>query len=170
MSWDSMKKAKEEGGGGKYLKLKDGESIEGTFMGEPYCFYQKFKDPIEYSSWQEGLSFRFRINFVTRDEHGQLVAKVFQGGAKVRDAVLDVKEEYGLDAVYKIKRTGSGKDDTRYTVLFKQILKEEQLKTIKTVKLNELQGKQKGAGEIGKEVFGTDSDDPFGDEGDLQFP
>ena len=135
MSWNEMKKAKEEGGG-LYLKLKDGEAVEGVFVGEPYCYFAKFGDKTEYDKWSEGLSFRFKINFVTRGDNGEPVAKIFQQGSSFRDQLLDAIAEYGQDCIYKIKRTGSGKDDTRYAILFKAKLPPEQAEKIKSVRLN----------------------------------
>ena len=35
MSWDTMQKTKQQSGGKLFVKLADGESIEGTFMGDP---------------------------------------------------------------------------------------------------------------------------------------
>lgn len=158
--WNDFKKAKEESEKSSlFIRLKDGESIEGVFRGEPYFFYQKFKDPIEYEKWAEGRSFKFKINFITRD-NGTPTAKIFQGGATLRDMLIDAADEYSLDTVFKIKRTGSGKDDTRYSILFKASLTPEQIKTIGEVKLNELErGKTSGYED---EPPPSDDDIPFG--------
>lgn len=137
MSWERMKKAREESGG-LFIRLKDGDAIEGVFRGEPYCFYQKFKDPNEYTEWAEGRAFKFKINFITR-ENGAPVAKIFQGGARVRDILLDAIDEYGIDTVFKIKRTGSEKETTRYSILFKTALTPEQLDLINKVELHSLE-------------------------------
>jgi hypothetical protein len=137
MSWQKMKKAKEEGGsGGLYITLKDGDSIEGVFRGEPYCFYQKFQEKTEYESWSEGRSFKFKINFIIK-EGDKFIAKIYRGGATVRDALLMSKEEYGLDCIFKIKRMGSSKEDTTYSVLFKSNLTPEQKAQIDSIKLYE---------------------------------
>lgn len=162
MSWETMKKAKEEGGSSMFVKLADGQSIEGVFRGDPYCYYAKFKDPKEFTHWEEGLSFKFKINFVAI-ENGKLVPKIFQGGAKVRDALLDAKEEYGIDTIFKIKRTGSGKDDTRYAVLFKAKLTPEQTEKIKALPLKELVGKVSATEEMPEDDTPPPSEDgiPF---------
>jgi hypothetical protein len=125
--WDRMEESR--GLGDKFIKLKDGGSVEGVFVGQPYTFYQTFKDKNEYQSWSEGRSFKFRLNFALKGDAGWEI-KIFQGGSTIRDQIIDAKAEYGLRCVYKIKRTGSGKDDTRYSVLFKRQLSEEESKEI----------------------------------------
>ncbi len=137
MSWEQMKKAKEEGGNSMFIRLKDGDSVEGVFRGQPHTFYQSFGDRAEYDKWAEGRSFKFKINFVV-NEAGHLNVKIFQGGATIRDAILDAKEEYGLDCIYKIKRTGSTKEDTRYAVLFKQKLTPEGIEAVNAMELKRL--------------------------------
>ena len=118
MSWEQLEKAREDSKKGKdiFIKLKDGDAIEGVFMGEPHTFYSIFQDPTEYGERVEGSSFKFRVNFFVKED-GKWEAKMFSGGVTVRDLILDAKDEYGLDTIFKIKRTGSGKDDTRYSVL-----------------------------------------------------
>lgn len=137
MGWESFSKVKT--GSSNFVKLKAGESIEGVFAGEPHFFYQKFGDKAEYSDWLEGRSFKFKINFITKNkETNVLEVKIFQGGNTLRKSLLSVKEEYGLDCVYKIKREGSTKDDTTYSILFKSNLDDAQKILIKNVKLNVL--------------------------------
>ena len=163
MSWDKMKQEREKGGGSLYIKLKDGGFVEGLFRGEPHFFYQVFKDKVEYENWAEGRSFKFKINFITKNEEGKLVAKVFQGGSTLRDMLLDAREEYGLDCVFKIKRTGSTKDDTRYSILFKKVLTPEEMEGIKGVKLISLEKKD------GDQNFAAEEPPPPETESDLPF-
>ena len=136
MSWNNMRKTKE--GSSLFIRLKDGDSIEGMFAGEPHTYYSKFKDKPEYTAWADGRSFKFRLNFITKNDDNELEAKILTGGSTISNAILDMKEEYGLDCIFKIKRTGSGKDDTRYTILFKDKLKDGELAVYKSVKLNQL--------------------------------
>jgi hypothetical protein len=138
MSWDELKKVKEQSAGSIFVKLKDGDSIEGIFRGEPRFFYQTFGERTEHNTWAEGRNFRFRVNMFTKDDEGIYAAKIFQGGAKVRDAILDARDEYGLDCMFKIKRTGSTKEDTRYAILFKSQLTPEELTKIKSTQLRSL--------------------------------
>lgn len=137
-SWNDFdKKAKEASSGGSFIKLKDGDEVIGVFRGEPYTFYQAFKDKIEYPYKVAGASFKFRVNFVIKEKDG-FVSKILQGGATMADQISSCREEYGLDCTYKIKRKGSGKDDTTYSVLFKANLSKEQLKEINAVELLKL--------------------------------
>lgn len=138
MSWDELKRTKE--GGKDYLRLKDGQVVFGVFRGDPLTFFSAFKDAKKYDKWAEGRSFRFHINFVQIEEGDKLSIKVFQGGSRIAAQLSDVREEYGLDCLYKIKRTGSGKDDTQYSILFQSKLTPEQLAKIKKLTLIELGG------------------------------
>lgn len=140
MSWEEMQKTREETGS-KFIKLKDGGVVEGVFRGDPHFFFKKYQDSNEYDKWADGRSFRFRINFVTKNENNEIVSKIFEQGATVRDLLLDVKEEYGLDCAFKIKRVGSGKDDTRYSILFKEKLNPQLLAVVNAVPLNPLKAK-----------------------------
>lgn len=148
MSWDQMEKAVEESGSELFVKLKDGEEIIGVFRGEPYCFRQIFKDQTEYpvDAFLKGASFKFKIAFITKDE-GKYVAKIFQGSKRVSETLLDAKNEYGLDCTFKVKRTGSGKDDTRYSILFKAKLSPAELKEINSIELPSLQRPEEGTEE-----------------------
>lgn len=136
MSWEALEKAKEENVG-VFLKIKDGEDVIGVFAGEPRTFYKDFDSKKEYPRKARGLNFRFQINFLVKED-GQYVAKILEQGSRFASSVLDVKAEYGLDCFFKIKRTGSGQDDTRYSILFKEKLSPQDLAEIKKVKLNDL--------------------------------
>lgn len=126
------------GGGGKdFLKLKGGESIQGVFRGDPYEFYSVFKDRTEYSQWAEGRSYRFRVNFVV-NEGGQYKAKILEGGRRLQAQIEDEVKENGLNAVYRIKRTGNTKDDTTYSCVFLKKLSGEDLAKVEDVELESL--------------------------------
>lgn len=148
MSWDQLKKAKEQSGGDLFISLKDGDSIEGVFRGEPYVFYKKFKDPTdkkEYEAWENGRSFNFRINFLEIKD-GTFTPRIFTGGARARDPLAAVKEEYGLNCVFKIKRSGLN-ESTRYDILFKRALDDGQMRQINDFPLKHLTKQTK---EVGK--------------------
>ena len=158
--WSSMKEAREKSGG-KFVRLKDGESIVGVFRGTPYTFYKKWGEEEEYSEWQKGRAFRFRINFITK-ENSQYVARIFEGNSYTGDQLWACYEEYGLDAVYKVVRKGSG-TDTRYTLLFQSKLNEVSLDVIKKVPLEVI----RHGGKVvvgGKEVTPTGASGYFDDE------
>ena len=85
-----------------------------------------------FSVFEFNLSFKFKINFVEIKD-GELTGRIFKGGKTLSDMLLDVKEEYDLDCIFKIKRTGSSKDDTRYSILFKSKLNEKQKAAVNAV-------------------------------------
>lgn len=142
MSWSDFDKKAKEASGGSFIKLKDGDEVVGVFRGEPYTFYQEFKSRIEYPYKVEGASFKFRVNFVIKSKDGY-VAKILQGGATMAEQISACKDEYGLDCIYKIKRKGSGKDDTTYSVLFKSELTPAQKKELASVELLSLTSEKK---------------------------
>jgi hypothetical protein len=143
MTWEAMEiadKAVKTGAGlgNMFVHLKDGDSVEGTFRGEPRIFYQAFGDKVEYNGPGEGRSFKFKVNFITTDDKGIPVVKILQGGSMLRKAILACRAEYGMDCVYKVKRTGAGKEDTVYSVLFKRVLAPAELETVNNMPLKAL--------------------------------
>lgn len=157
MSWERLRTEGKGSGGKNFVKLKDGDSVIGVFRGEPHIFYKIYQDKVEYDEWAEGRNFRFRINFIVK-EGDQYVAKIFEGGRRVADDVVAASEEYTLNSVFKISRKGSGKENTKYSVLFKSALEEEQLDKIKKVKLETLKfGKR-------AQVFDDQEPPPFTDD------
>lgn len=143
MGWDEIKKAKERSSGGSFISLKDGDEVVGVFRGEPYAFYQIYGDKREMKSWVQGASLRFKIAFVTK-ENGAYVGKIFSGSKTVAEQLLDAKEEYGIDCVFKVKRKGSGKDDTRYSILFQKELNQTEIEQLNKIKLPSLTPVQSG--------------------------
>jgi len=121
-----------------FLKLNDGESIEGVFRGDPYFFYSKFQDETntEYKEWQPGLNFRFKVNFVTKigDE---LISKVFNSGKTVASRIKYLLEEYGEDCLFKILRQSESKK-VFYHIDFKSNLTPEQIDRVNSTPLNKL--------------------------------
>jgi len=114
MGWDEIDKAKS--GGGMFVKLKSGESIEGVFRGEPYCCYEKFKERQEYATYVEGSSLKFKINFIVK-ENGSYVAKILKQGMTLAKQIRKLTLECGMDTLFKLEREGSGKDDTVYYLI-----------------------------------------------------
>lgn len=153
MSWDDLEKAAKEGGGGVFVKLKDGEEIVGVFAGEARFFYHNFQEKREYNAPGPGRNFRFRINILTKDDSGEYSAKVFEQGKRFCNMLLEMKNEYGLDYIYKIKRTGTTQDNTVYTIFPKGPVPSETLEKLKNVKLlpleSEPQAKQEHVDEDG---------------------
>jgi len=112
--------AKRPDGGGLYIRLKDGDSVEGVFRGVARDFHTVWKDgkTEEASEGAPGASFRFKMNLVLK-ENGVLVAKIFEGGWKVYEQLVTLEAaKYDLDrTTVLISRKGSTKNDTKYTVM-----------------------------------------------------
>lgn len=106
-------------GGGNFLRLKDNDLVRGVFRGEPVEFYNKWENGKSHAcdAYEEGARFRFRINFVTR-ENDTLVAKIFEQGPTVYQMLKDLHQEYNLEeTIVTIKRTGNDLNNTSYTIL-----------------------------------------------------
>ena len=102
---------------GKEIEVKDGESIEGVFRGEPYVFYSIYRDQKEYETKVDGSSLKFKINFFEKLPGGEWKGRIFQQGNTCLKDLIEMKDEYGLDYIFKIKRKGSSKDDTKYHIM-----------------------------------------------------
>ena len=111
------------------LKLKDGEFYVGVFRGEPSTFYQHWvgnhsdlctrndEGGCEHCRNGDKGSYRFRVNIIG-NEGGDLVARVFEGGAKVYDQLVGLGQEYDLaNHRVKISRSGSDKSNTTYSIV-----------------------------------------------------
>ena len=141
-------------GSGVFLKLKDGDKVQGIFVGDPSIFRQHWiggrssqcmgKAECEHCKGGDKPKFRFRINFLTKVD-GVWVAKVFENAYGM---YLDLKEmhesSYDLPStLVTLSRTGE-KTDTRYRVLPVKDnggLKSDQLKKLAGIPLNDLSGK-----------------------------
>lgn len=124
--------AKSEGSGGgggvDFIKMKDGDVIEGCFIGEPIDYKEHFNaglcDGENCASCMAGdkPGFKFRINFIMQ-ENKVLTSKIFQQGWKVYCALAALAETYEKDGVdiqrqkFRIKRIGSKKEDTVYQII-----------------------------------------------------
>lgn len=117
------------GGGGKdFIKLKDGDMIEGCFIGDPIDYRDHFKEGVCEGEMcplcQQGKksSFKFRINFVTK-ENDMLVAKIWQQGWTAYSTLAGLSDVYEKDGIdiskqkFRITRKGSGKEDTEYQII-----------------------------------------------------
>jgi len=140
--------------GNKYLSLKDGDSHTGVLRGEPHDYRSHYvgkylvcpEDKSCLHCAGGPASFRFAINFVVK-ENGALVAKVWEQGRRVYDA-LDTLQKTGYDlekTFVKISRKGSGADDTVYSVapLPEHKVTADQLGELDKVQLHVLSGKPK---------------------------
>jgi len=105
-------------GSKSFLKLKDKESATGIFRGEIHEFYAAW-DGSKYKEVPEGTqggSFRFRINFVVKEE-SNFVPKIFENGKGVYRQLAELHSEYDLqETVVKITRSGT-ETETTYTIM-----------------------------------------------------
>jgi hypothetical protein len=106
------------------VKLKAGESCTGVFRGEILTLMVHWENNRSFNCTGEGCarcankkpSFRFRINFVTK-ENSAWVVKVFEQGWKVFQALEELNKEFPLEKHWvKVTRTGNG-TDTTYNIL-----------------------------------------------------
>lgn len=133
--------------GGKFVKLKDGESILGVLRGNPKVFYVQWEGgkSTECSKGAKDAKFRFRLNIIVNEDK-QWVAKILEQGATMYSDLKALNEDYPLEeTLVKITRFGQG-TDTKYTVLPvppKQQPNESELKMISNIELNSLESKPK---------------------------
>lgn len=110
-----------------FLKLKAGEVIRGVFRGDPHEFRLHWEnnksslctdDTCERCKSGNKSKFRFRLNFLVK-ENDHYVAKIWEQGWTVYTQLRDLHaSDYDLEkTVVKITRTGSGLNDTIYSVL-----------------------------------------------------
>lgn len=134
-----------------FLKLKSGESVTGVFRGDTMEFYAKWenKKTVIVPEGEDGGKFRFRINFITK-ENGTLVAKIWEQGAMTYNMLKELNTEYELQNTFvKITRHGDGLD-TIYTIMpAKAQFTQESENAVATVKLNDLNIKTKITGSAG---------------------
>lgn len=170
--------AKGDSGSSKdFIRLKDGESVEGVFMGDPIDFKNHFKMgnctgpgcKICATPGAPKAGFKFRINFIVK-ENGALLAKIFEQGWTVYESLAALNDEYeksGADISrqkFRITRKGTGPEGTAYHVVAipNGLLNDEIAGIIKKVQLKDL---NEGLGAKQESVLGDD-DFPFPGEGD----
>lgn len=114
--------------GKNYLKLKDKESVRGVFRGNPYLFRTHWVDKKSSVctgaetcvSCQKNVksTFRFRVNFIVK-ENETYTPKIWEQGWTVYTQLKNLNEtDYDLEkTIVRVTRTGSGMNDTTYTVL-----------------------------------------------------
>jgi hypothetical protein len=159
-----------------FIKLKDGESVRGIFRGDPFEFKQHWLETEQKSFNCQGdkcpecakgnrPKFRFRINFVVRDQDKNYVAKIFEHGSKFYKALKGLHEGgYDLERnIMSVTRQGKG-TLTTYSILPvpNGAISEIVDKAISAVKLNDLSNTKP------ERDPGEDADD-FSNIGDIPF-
>jgi hypothetical protein len=138
------------------LKVEDGKSVAGNFRGAMVKFYQHWPNgrsvlcpgrescqlcasPDEKVSKATG---RFRVNFLVRDGNAPLVAKVFEGGRRVYEQLVQLNKDIPLEKAWvRISRIGT-KTNTQWTIAVIPgtggIVNESEAKQIVSVPLHDL--------------------------------
>lgn len=110
-----------------FLKLKPGETAQGVFRGELYDFRTHWADnrsticpgsECEICKLGQKSKFRFRVNFIVKEDQDTYVAKVIEQGWTFYEVLRALNEgDYELEKyVMKVTRQGSGLN-TSYTVI-----------------------------------------------------
>lgn len=128
-------------GTGTFLRLKDGETVTGILRGDIYTFYSiGFGADTRVVEQGKGGKRKYRHNFVVKDGSGY-AARVWEFGPKIYDT-LSALEQGGWDlqnTLLTISRTGSTKENTKYTVTpNKKEPSEAAMKAMAELELNEL--------------------------------
>lgn len=138
----------ENSSGGAFLKLADGESVNGVFVGDIYEFWGKWdgKTTVVAAEGDEGAKLRFRCNFITTEPGTEeLVVKIWEFPLMIYNQLKDINEEYPLEQT-KMKITRKGvKTNTEYTIMplvgGKNALKPEQVQLLSKIPLLKLEKK-----------------------------
>ncbi len=156
MEWKNKFKDEMKSGGDFIRLKKDGDEVIGVFRGEPVIFFMMFgpggKNNIVKKEYFEvdgkGASKRFRFNFITKvgDKH---VCKIFEGSKTAGETLSMTLDEYDItNTVFKIKRQGSGMQDTVYHFLFKDKLSPDQVAKINAIELLDIDPLENGEDEV----------------------
>lgn len=165
-----------------FLKLKDKESITGVFRGDPYDFRQHWVNKKSQVCVGDGCplcvdnksSFRFRINFITK-ENEEYVAKVLEQGWTVYEQLREMhRSDYNLEkTIVRITRNGVEKQTT-YLIMprpdgavkpeLEKILGKVELHDLKTIgneKAKDTPQVKPDADEDSRTPYMSDEDLPF---------
>ncbi len=107
MSWGNLESAANSGNGGRYLKLKDGSRFELLLISDPFT---------KEVTWGDGrTSQRFAcVVYCTDSPAGAQQLEFGPGVARKLSGELKGQDPRKVKVM--VKRTGSGKTDTEYTV------------------------------------------------------
>jgi hypothetical protein len=129
-------------GGGKFLKIEIGQSVNGVFRGEAMSYWQRWpKGGVKETSDEPkpGFAERFKINFVVHEE-GAFISKIFDCNVQTYNQIAEINESMDIEAMKcKISRQPTGKG-SMYMVLplLKEPLKPKALAEIEATELHSL--------------------------------
>lgn len=142
MKFAHVEKQSDGNGGGAFLKIEDGKSVNGVFRGELYTFYQSWPQGGTkqiYDVPTAGASMRFKANVVIFED-GKFVAKVWEFPVTVNNMLYEIAGELDITKTKcKISRLGSGKK-TQWMVFPLGPLDAKALKQVEAVELLPLAG------------------------------
>jgi hypothetical protein len=110
-----------------FIRLKDGEKVNGVFRGDPYEYYLHWienksvecagKESCIHCWAGDKARFRFKLNLICKVD-GVWIARILEQGWSVYEALRDLHENgYDLEqTAVSISRSGEG-TSTKYTVL-----------------------------------------------------
>ena len=173
MSWEDAEGKAKEYGTGLFIKLKDGDSIVGTFVGEPEAretvwLDGKTFDFDENNPEHAGVrkSLKLRFNFYVIEQAQMKILEVNQ--TTFADIVRQKKKRNGLEGkVFELARTGSGAQDTKYHLDFERDCSAAELEAIGALDVLDLQPRAEGDGGSkpeGNAPAGNDHSNEFVDE------
>lgn len=139
---------------GLFIRMKDGDRIQGIFKGDPHIYRLHWiekrsyecvgKDSCEYCKSGDKPKFRFKINFLTKED-GTWLAKIFEGNYGTFKDLKEMHENsYALPETFVSVARSGDKQNTRYVVMPVKAnggLKPDQLAKLDKIPLNELSGK-----------------------------
>ncbi len=169
--WGAGREAAEKAGGGKFVKLENGKSIEGVFRGDPYTFFSIYgdKERREFDDQVPNSQFKFKINLVVK-ENGAYVAKVFGSGWTTFNSLDTMIQELGQDQLFKLICSKSG-NKTSYNIVPKGPITQAEKQNIAAVKLHKLSDNKvdsaldfPGSGGVGTPGIDDPDDVPLGDD------
>ena len=112
------------------IRLKDKESVVGVFRGELREYYQHWFGPgtapaicadrrtCEHCKAKVKSSYRFRANIAVPAQAGGYEMKIFEGGRTIYDQLAEIATVYDVKQhAVKLSRSGSGLNDTTYSVM-----------------------------------------------------
>lgn len=141
-------------GANEFIKLKDGDSVIGALRGDEYIFYTHWVDgrtqlckkamgisqECPHCAAGERAKARFRFNMVVKQDDGDLKMKILDQSAGLFQELKTLHSEWDLSkTIIKISRTGSGVNDTSYSVVpTKQQIDEELEKKFSALDMHDL--------------------------------
>lgn len=115
MGWGAATKLAKQSGGGKFLRLEDGDRCQVVVMSEPHVKYviwdQEQGKSVQVAPGQGKPRFFLSVYNV-----GQKAPQILEMSGRVFEDVSKELEGAGYESILTIKRSGTGKD-TRYAIL-----------------------------------------------------